>query len=88
MNDAEERSCGFCVEILAPEGLVRVERFFGNSLLPLRSRISGYNGQVILVDMRCDWFEWAMDPSDTDYMFGSGSIVAPPEAAELMVKWL
>jgi hypothetical protein len=84
----DQKTCGFCVEVLAPDGLERVEPYLGNCLLPLRGRVSGYNGQVILYATSTDGFDWDMDPSNTEKMFGSGAIDASPEQAWIMVSSL
>jgi hypothetical protein len=67
----------FHILILAPTGLLGIEKFLDGCLLPLRPRLSGFNGQTILRSTGAPCLEFTMDPSTTSELHASGEIWLP-----------
>lgn len=64
----------FSMEIKAPNGLSGIEAHLSKCKLSLEARTSGYNGKVILRAKDNSDFEWSMDTSEGEIIFGSGEV--------------
>ena len=64
----------FSMEIKAPEGLSGIEAHLSKCQLSLDTHTSGHNGKVVLRAKNDSDFEWSMDSSDGDVIYGCGEI--------------
>ncbi|WMS86587.1 hypothetical protein [Pleionea litopenaei] len=64
----------FSMEIKAPDGLSGIEAHLSKCRLSLNAYTSGHNGKVVLRAKDDSDFEWSMDSSDGEIVFGSGEI--------------
>lgn len=65
----------FSMEIKAPDGLSGIEAHLSKCQLNLSAYTSGHNGKVVLRAKDDSGFEWSMDSSDGDVIYGSGEIL-------------
>ena len=80
--------CYFSFEVNAPDGLGSISSDLDRSELNLYIWKSGYNGKVILRSKPNGMIDLDMDSSDTDRMFGSGTIQASFEKAKSIIDRL
>ena len=64
----------FSMEIKAPDGLSGIEAHLSKCRLSLTTYTSGHNGKVVLRAKDDSDFEWSMDSSDGEIIYGSGEI--------------
>ena len=78
--------CGFCLEVLAPKGLIGLEGLIQELDIGLYTYLSGFNNKIILKSKTESIIELNMDSSTTDVMHGSGYIKGDFDFAKSIIK--
>lgn len=72
----------FVIDILAPRGLIGIEKVLKDYELPLEAWKSGYNGKMVLRSTDGSVMDWNMDAVDSSEMFVQGTIFGDAKFAE------
>ena len=77
--------CHFFIQIMAPEGLGKIEPYLQGCHLKLATYKSGFNDKIILRSLHGDDVEWSMDSSESDIIVAFGYIAGEIECAKFLL---